>query len=120
MTEDGVDYAFEAVGTPETARLALEFSRPGGFTCLVGIPATGATLELDPLELVHREKTLSGSLYGSEDPVRALPDLLEHVACGRIELSSLVGPSFPLDQVNEAIDASLEGAAGRVLVTMGG
>ena len=33
--------------------------------------------------------------------------------------SGKLGPSYPLDQVNEAFDASLAGSPGRVLVTPG-
>jgi Zn-dependent alcohol dehydrogenase len=43
--------------------------------------------------------------------------LLDHVRAGRLRLRELLGPSFPLEQVNEAFDASLAGVAGRVLVT---
>jgi S-(hydroxymethyl)glutathione dehydrogenase/alcohol dehydrogenase len=65
---------------------------------------------------VRREKNLTGSMYGSEDPRRALPLLLEHVRSGALELEPLVGPMFPLDDVNEAVDASLAGSPGRVVV----
>jgi Zn-dependent alcohol dehydrogenase len=47
----------------------------------------------------------------------ALPILLEHRRAGRLRLAELVGPMFQLDRVNEAVDTSLAGAAGRVLVT---
>lgn len=114
---DVYDYAFDAVGTPETSAAALRATRRGGTAVLVGIPATGARLDLDPLEFSHREKHLTGSIYGSEEPARALPRLLELVRDGRLELASLVGPRFPLEQVNEAVDASLAGSPGRVLVT---
>ena len=49
-------------------------------------------------------------------PAVALPILLEHVRAGRLELAGLVGPEFPLDRINEAIDASLSGVPGRVIV----
>ena len=55
-------------------------------------------------------------MYGSEDPAVALPLLLEHVRAGRLELGSLVGPVYPLEQVDDAVNASLAGSAGRVLV----
>ena len=55
-------------------------------------------------------------MYGSEDPAVALPVLLEHVRAGRLLLHPLLGPSFPLERVNDAIEASLAGSAGRVVV----
>jgi S-(hydroxymethyl)glutathione dehydrogenase/alcohol dehydrogenase len=63
---------------------------------------------------------LTGSLYGSEDPSVALPRLLEHVREGRLELASVVGPSFPLERAEDAVRASLGGEPGRVLVTFAG
>jgi S-(hydroxymethyl)glutathione dehydrogenase / alcohol dehydrogenase len=115
---DGVDYAFDAVGAPETSALALRWTRNGGTAVIVGLPAGGARLELDPAEFNRREKFLTGSMYGSEDPAVALPLLLEHVRAGKLELKPLLGPRFALDQVNEAFEASLAGTPGRVLVTL--
>jgi S-(hydroxymethyl)glutathione dehydrogenase / alcohol dehydrogenase len=113
---DGVDVAFDAVGLPETSVLALRETRAGGRCVLVGMPPGGARLELDPLDFSNHEKTLTGSVYGSQDPALALPLLLEDLRTGRLELASLVGPSFPLEQANEAFAASLAGEPGRVLV----
>jgi Zn-dependent alcohol dehydrogenase len=55
-------------------------------------------------------------MYGSEDPAVALPLLLEHVAAGRLELAPLLGDVFPLERIDDAVRASLELPAGRVLV----
>jgi S-(hydroxymethyl)glutathione dehydrogenase/alcohol dehydrogenase len=113
---DGADRAFDVVGNPETAALALRFTRSGGTCVIVGIPATGERLDLDFGEFNRREKFLTGTMYGSEDPAVALPILLDHARAGRLRLRELLGPTFPLEQVNEAFDASLAGSRGRVLV----
>jgi len=112
----GADVAFDAVGNPETAALALRWTRNGGRVVLVGLQAAGVRLDLDPADFVRREKELTGSMYGSEDPRRALPILLEHVRAGALRLEPMVGPRFGLDDVNEAIEASLAGSVGRVVV----
>ena len=116
LDPEGVDYAFDAVGSPETTKLALRWTRGGGTAVLVGLPAAGARLDLDPLDFTNREKTLTGTIYGSEDPAVTLPQLLDLVASGELELASLVGPSFPLDRADDAFRASLAGEPGRVLV----
>jgi S-(hydroxymethyl)glutathione dehydrogenase/alcohol dehydrogenase len=113
---DGADQAFDIVGNPETAALALRFTRSGGTCVIVGIPATGERLDLDFGEFNRREKFLTGTMYGSEDPAVALPLLLDHARAGRLKLKELLGPTFPLEQVNEAFEASLAGSRGRVLV----
>ena len=117
LVPDGFDFGFDAVGDPATTATALRCTRSGGRTVIVGLPAVGLRLDLDPGEFVRREKSLTGTMYGSEDPAVALPLLLEHVRTGRLELSSLVGPVYSLDDVDEAVNASLAGSAGRVLVT---
>jgi S-(hydroxymethyl)glutathione dehydrogenase/alcohol dehydrogenase len=117
LDPEGVDYAFDAVGAPATTKLALRWTRGGGTTVVVGLPAAGQLLELDPFEFSSREKTLTGTIYGSEDPALALPRLLELVRSGELELSGLVGPSFPLERADAAFRASLAGEPGRVLVT---
>jgi S-(hydroxymethyl)glutathione dehydrogenase / alcohol dehydrogenase len=113
---DGADRALDVVGTPDTTALALRFTRSGGTCVIVGIPATGERLDLDFGEFNRREKFLTGTMYGSEDPAVALPILLEHVRAGRLDLASQLGPSFSLDEINEAVEASLSGSPGRVLV----
>jgi len=117
LLPDGADYCFDAVGDPETTKLAFRWTRNGGLSVIVGLPAAGARLELDPTEFIRREKRLTGTIYGSEDPAVALPILLDHVRAGRLDLRSQLGPVFPLEQVNEAVEASLAGSRGRVLVT---
>jgi S-(hydroxymethyl)glutathione dehydrogenase/alcohol dehydrogenase len=116
VAPDGVDVAFDAVGDPQTTALALRWTRNGGRTVVVGLPVAGERLDLDPIEFVRREKELTGSMYGSEDPRRALPILLEHVRSGALQLASMVGPRFALDDVNDAIEASRAGSPGRVVV----
>jgi len=116
LDPEGVDYVFDAVGSPETTALALRWTRGGGTAVVVGLPVAGAKLTLDPLDFTNREKTLTGTIYGSDDPALALPRLLELVTSGRLELESLVGPSFPLDRADEAFQVSLAGSPGRVLV----
>jgi S-(hydroxymethyl)glutathione dehydrogenase/alcohol dehydrogenase len=113
---DGADYAFDAVGNADTTELALRWTRSAGTCVIVGLPAAGVRLDLDPAEFNRREKFLTGTMYGSEDPAVALPVLLEHVRAGRLKLRELLGPIYPLDSVNDAFDAALAGSPGRVLV----
>ncbi len=117
LAPEGADYAFDAVGYPATSVTALELTRSGGTCVIVGLPPTGSRLDLDPALFTRREKWLTGTMYGSEDPAVALPALIDHVRAGRLDLASLVGPSFSLDEVNEAVALSLAGSPGRVLVT---
>ena len=73
MLPDGADYGFDAVGDPQTSETALRSTRDGGTAVIVGLPAQGLRLDLDPFELIRKEKVLTGTLYGSEDPAVSLP-----------------------------------------------
>ena len=110
------DYAFDAVGGRETFDLAVRSTRGGGTVVAVGMAAAGVRYELDPFQLTNEEKWLTGSLYGSEDPAVALPRMLQLVRDDQLDLEGTLGPTFSLDEVNEAIAASLGGSPGRVLV----
>jgi S-(hydroxymethyl)glutathione dehydrogenase/alcohol dehydrogenase len=116
LLPDGADYGFDAVGDPATTAAALRWTRSGGTAVVVGLGPTGARLDLDPGEFIRREKWLTGTMYGSEDPAVALPVLLDHVRTGALELAALVGPTYGLDDVGDAVSAALSGSAGRVLV----
>jgi S-(hydroxymethyl)glutathione dehydrogenase / alcohol dehydrogenase len=117
LVGDGVDVAFDAVGLPATSALALAHTRPTGTCVLVGMPPAGGRLDLDPAEFTNREKTLVGSVYGSQDPAVALPALLDDVRAGRLELRGMLGPSYPLHEADEAFRQSAAGSRGRVLIT---
>lgn len=118
LLPEGADYGLDAVGEPATTETTLQHTRGGGTAVIVGLPAAGARLDLDPAQFIRREKWLTGTMYGSEDPAVALPVLLEHVASGVLRLSPLVGPTYPLDEIDDAVGASLAGSAGRVLVLL--
>jgi S-(hydroxymethyl)glutathione dehydrogenase/alcohol dehydrogenase len=115
---EGADYCFEAVGRTESEAATLRWTRAGGTAVFVGIPAAGTQLSVDPFEFAAREKTLTGSIYGSEDPSRAMPDLLRRVKSGEVKLSPLVGPVYTLKEVNDAIAATLAGEPRRVLISL--
>jgi S-(hydroxymethyl)glutathione dehydrogenase / alcohol dehydrogenase len=116
LLPDGADYAFDAVGEPETTQLAMRWTKNGGTCVVVGLPSASTRLQLDPAEFYRREKRLTGTIYGSEDPAVSLPILLDHVRAGRLDLGEMLGPVFALEDVNDAIEASLGGSGGRVVV----
>ena len=118
VAPEGCDYAFDAVGNADTTALAMRWTRSAGTCVIVGLPPTGVRLDLDPAEFNRREKFLTGTMYGSEDPAVALPALLDHVRAGRLQLRELLGPVFPLERVNDAFAEALSGSPGRVLVKL--
>jgi S-(hydroxymethyl)glutathione dehydrogenase / alcohol dehydrogenase len=116
---EGFDYAFDAVGGAATVRAAFDAVRNGGTAVLVGMGPPGQKLDLDPLGLITQEKTLTGSIYGSGEPKAMTERLLAYLADGQLQLGSMLGERFSLEDVNAAVDSALEGEGGRALVMMG-
>ncbi|SDS33618.1 zinc-binding dehydrogenase [Actinopolymorpha singaporensis] len=113
---EGVDWALEAVGRAPTLEQAVACLRKGGTLVAIGLGAVGATFEVPINQLVQQEKRLVGSLYGSANTVTDVPKLLELYKAGRLPLEELVGPTYPLSQVNDACQALVDGAVGRIVL----
>lgn len=116
---DGVDWALEAVGRAQTIEQSFAALRKGGAVVAVGLGKVDATFEVPINQLVQQEKRLIGSLYGSANTVTDVPKLLELYRAGRLPLDELVGPAYPLTHVNDACQALLDGAVGRVVLEVG-
>jgi propanol-preferring alcohol dehydrogenase len=98
----GVDVALELVGLPLTMRQALQSLAPLGRAAIVGL--SDRPLEIDPYrELLGRE----AELIGVNDHLLAeLPELIEHVRTGALDLSTAVTRTVPLEAA--AINAVLD------------
>jgi NDMA-dependent alcohol dehydrogenase len=101
----GADEVFEAVGQVATLEQASAMTRRGGTTVMIGMPAADARLPVNPLAQIVADKTLRGSIYGSSDFAVDVPRILGLYQAGRLRLDELVTGTYPLSQVNEAMDA---------------
>lgn len=99
----GVDYAFEAIATPETIGQACNCTGKGGTTVVIGLtPATDLSIPVPPLQFVLYQKTLMGTIFGDSQPRIDIPNLLALYHAGKIKLDELTTKTYTLDQVNEA------------------
>ena len=103
-TGGGADYALDTTGNPQVILATLGSLKMGGHAGLVGIQ-TGDVV-LDAATLIG--KTASGILEGDADPQVLIPRLVELWKDGQFPFDRLI-EQFPLDQINEAEAASLEG-----------
>ena len=106
---------FDAIGRIETTEQAIAALGLGGAAVVVGLPPTGRTARFDPLALAEANQRILGSNYGSVDPQRDIPRLIDLYMEGELDLDALVSGRRPLD---EAADALEDLAAGRVLRTL--
>jgi Zn-dependent alcohol dehydrogenase len=85
----GADYAFEAVGLPSLQELALDLIRPGGMVVLAGLSPMGTGTNLPGAIITRQEKTVKGSYYGSVNPQRDFPLLLDLYISGKLKMEQL-------------------------------
>jgi S-(hydroxymethyl)glutathione dehydrogenase/alcohol dehydrogenase len=105
LPSGGADHVFECVGLSATVELAVEVTRPGGTTTLVGMTPMGDHAGIDVYRFVEGGKRLLGSNYGSVVPARDFPRIARDVVEGRLPLQRLVTESIELEDVAEALEA---------------
>ena len=108
----GAEYAFEAIGRPETARLALDLVRPGGTAVVVGVMGTGE-ISVPGSAFSLSEKKLIGCMFGSARFREHMPKLIDLFLQGRLNLSELVTQRMPLAEVNTAFQLMRDGKVAR-------
>ena len=109
-------YAFEAIGRADTIEAAYESLDDGGTMTIVGQVPDGVRISIDPYEMSDREKTLTGSNYGSARPALDFPRLLGWYAAGQLDLDPLIARRISLGEVNEAFAELATGRATRSVI----
>jgi S-(hydroxymethyl)mycothiol dehydrogenase len=98
----GVDYAFEAVGRPETLAQAFACLDRGGTCTLLGVPADEAVLPLGLAGFFEVGGALRGSRYGDCVPSRDFPLMVDLYRRGALKLDELVSETIDLADVPAA------------------
>lgn len=119
LTRIGVDVAFDAVGSSALIRSAMDATRNGGTTVMVGAAPVDDDLSLVPALAMFTEKRLVGSLLGSCWAPRDIPRMVELWRAGRLDLDAMVTARRPLEEVNEAIEDMEAGRGLRTVLTIG-
>lgn len=112
----GADYVFEVVGRPATIRTAFASARRGGTVVLVGAGSPADEVTFTAMELFVDAKTLKGCVYGSTDPDRDFPALVELVRNGAIDAGAMVTRRIGLSDVNDAFAAMESGTVARSVI----
>jgi Zn-dependent alcohol dehydrogenase len=114
----GVQWAFEAVGKPETLLAGFRSLRPTGTLVAIGLSQAGRAVPVPINELVQKDIRVIGSLYGSSNTVLQVPRLLELHQAGRLRLDRLLGTEYRLEDINQAYARLPEESVGRGLILM--
>ena len=116
ITGGGVDYAFEAIGLPATARQAVRMTRKGGTVVLVGVVPAGTSVELPGADIVLREKSILGCNMGSNRFRTDMPRYVELYLRGELKLDEMITARLPLERIDDAFAAMRQGAAARSVI----
>lgn len=112
----GVDYSFESVGMIETMEQAYEATNDRGLVTLVGVPPGGKKLSIDPFDVFHGGKRITGCLGGKTLPDRDFPRYIALYKAGKLKIDELITHKFKLNQINDAIKKILGGKVGRAII----
>lgn len=114
----GADYVFVTVGAISAYQGAPSLAAKGGEVIVVGMPPSGATMQIEPVIMAVTGQSLRGSFMGATDVKRDIPHLVEEWRAGRLKLEELVSGRYRFDQINEAMDSSRAGHIRRNVIVM--
>ena len=114
----GADAVFVATGHPKASDGVFRYIRPGGMLVLVGMPSNGVHFSFETVEFIDANQSIVGSKMGSSDLNNDISQLINFYQSGELELDALVTATYPLESINEAIDATRAGIGMRNVIVM--
>jgi len=115
----GVDYAFEAVGSPKVLSQALESRDLAGVAVLIGVPGADAQIEFPAQKFFGMGGSLRVSWYGDCLPTRDFPLLAQMYLRGELLLDELITRKIALDEVQSAFESMERGETLRSVISLG-
>jgi S-(hydroxymethyl)glutathione dehydrogenase/alcohol dehydrogenase len=116
LTGGGAHYAFECIGLAATVQQAVNALRKGGTALLVGVVPIGQMVPLHAADITLQEKTVMGSMMGSNRFRTDMPRYVDFYLDGRLKLDEMISARLPLAQVNRAFEQMRAGEAARSVV----
>lgn len=117
LTEErGFDHVFVAVGVKSAIEQGLDLVAPGGTLVIVGMTATGVTVDLDATAIAASGQRVLGSKMGSARLPVDIPILIGAYRDGRLKLDELVSRTYPLEEIDAAVSAVKQGEARRNVI----
>lgn len=109
---DGVDFAFECVGSKALMEQAITLLDWHGTLVILGVTPFGTKVDFAPEQLYH-DKTIMGCRYGSSRPQQDIRRYAELYLAGRLKLDELVTKVYPMDDIHEVLHDMHEGRLAR-------
>eukprot|EP01111_Echinosteliopsis_oligospora_P005427 TRINITY_DN1874_c0_g1_i1.p1 TRINITY_DN1874_c0_g1~~TRINITY_DN1874_c0_g1_i1.p1 ORF type:complete len:392 (-),score=119.32 TRINITY_DN1874_c0_g1_i1:96-1229(-) len=116
MTDGGLDYTFECIGSVKVMRAALEACHKGwGKSVIIGVAAAGEEISTRPFQLVTGRQWL-GTAFGGVKGRSQLPGIVDKYLTGSLNVDDFVTFTFPLSEINKGFDMMHEGKAVRSVI----
>ena len=115
LTGGGVHYSFEAIGLKATAEQAFQMLRRGGTATVIGMIPPGDMVTLHGVEFLQ-EKTIQGSMMGSNRFRVDMPRFVDFYLQGRLHLDDMVSSRIKLEDVTDALLALETGEVARSVI----
>jgi S-(hydroxymethyl)glutathione dehydrogenase/alcohol dehydrogenase len=112
----GFDYVFEVIGLSATIRAALDHTRRGGTTCVVGVGRADDNVQISALEFLRKAPTILGCVYGSSHVGTDFNRFLDHWKKGELNLDGLITKRIALEDVPSAFQAIENGEVIRQVI----
>ncbi len=110
----GADYVFVTVGSVAAVQQGVNMTGPRGMTVVVGLTGRGQMVSLPPL--LPGEKVFTSCMMGATKLSTDIPKLVALYQAGRLKLDELITERYPLEKINEAIEAVEAGKALRNVI----
>ena len=115
MTDGGVDYAFESIGTKKCTQDSFAMLRPHGTSTIVGMIPLGTKVEFHGYDFLF-ERRVQGSMMGSNHFTVDIPRLVDFHMQGRMQLDKLISKRIRLEDINEGFAAMERGGIARSVI----
>jgi Zn-dependent alcohol dehydrogenase len=80
-----------------------------GTTVIVGIPPATETFTFSAFDFLTSERVLTAGFMGSTNIKSDMPKLFSLYKSGKLKLDELITNRYPLAQINEAIENTIQG-----------
>jgi S-(hydroxymethyl)glutathione dehydrogenase/alcohol dehydrogenase len=111
------DLVFECGGTAESLQKGIELTNTPGTLIFASHPKKGDQVWFDPHELISGKKII-GSWGGGCVNSRLREEVLTTFEKMEDSVERLVSRTFPLDEINEALNSAMNGSSIRVIISM--
>lgn len=113
--DKGADAVIETTGIGPVIERAYQLTSASGTTVLVGVPSHDTVTQIDTMPL-HFDKRITGSHGGATNPDVDIPRYLRAQNAGYFNLQHMITHRYTLDTINDAIDMTRSGKAGRCII----